>query len=91
MAVASWAAAQPGPVAWITLDHYDSNPKVFWATVVAALRNAGVTLRRVSAAPARTAGADHVFLLRLASELAGAGPAGGAGPGRSSPAGGHLG
>ncbi len=70
MAVASWAAAGPGPVAWITLDHYDSNPKVFWATVVAALRNAGVTLRRVSAAPARTAAADHVFLLRLASELA---------------------
>ena len=70
MAVASWAAARPSPVAWITLDHYDSNPKVFWATVVAALRNAGVTLRRVSAAPARTAGADHVFLLRLASELA---------------------
>ena len=70
MAVASWAAARPGPVAWITLDHYDSNPKVFWATVVAALRNAGVTLRRVSAAPARTAGSDHVFLLRLASELA---------------------
>ena len=52
MAVASWAAARPSPVAWITLDHYDSNPKVFWATVVAALRNAGVTLRRVSAAPA---------------------------------------
>jgi LuxR family transcriptional regulator, maltose regulon positive regulatory protein len=70
MAVASWAAARPGPVAWITLDHYDSNPKVFWATVVAALRNAGVTLRRVSAAPARTAASDHVFLLRLASELA---------------------
>jgi LuxR family transcriptional regulator, maltose regulon positive regulatory protein len=70
MAVASWAAARPGPMAWITLDHYDSNPKVFWATVVAALRNAGVTLRRVSAAPARTAAADHVFLLRLASELA---------------------
>ena len=70
MAVASWAAARPSPVAWITLDHYDSNPKVFWATVVGALRNAGVTLRRVSAAPARTAGSDHVFLLRLASELA---------------------
>ncbi len=70
MAVASWAATKPGPVAWITLDHYDSRPKVFWSTVVEALRNAGVTLRRVSAAPARAAGADHVFLLRLASELA---------------------
>ena len=70
LAVASWAAARPGPVAWVTLDHYDSRPKIFWATVVEALRNAGVTLRRVPAAPARTAAADHVFLLRLASELA---------------------
>jgi LuxR family maltose regulon positive regulatory protein len=70
MAVASWAAARPGPVAWITLDHYDSRPKVFWSTVVEAMRNAGVALGRVSAVPARTAAADHVFLLRLASELA---------------------
>jgi len=70
MAVASWAADRPGPVAWVTLDHYDSRPKVFWATIVEALRNAGVTLGRVSAAPARMTAADHVFLLRLASELA---------------------
>ena len=70
MAVASWAAARPGPVAWVTLDHYDSRPKVFWSTVVEAMRNAGVALGRVSAVPARTAAADHVFLLRLASELA---------------------
>ena len=34
MAVASWAAARPGPVAWVTLDHYDSRPKVFWSTIV---------------------------------------------------------
>ena len=70
MAVASWAAARPGPVAWVTVDHYDSRPKVFWATIVEALRNAGVTLGRLSAAPARMTAADHVFLLRLASELA---------------------
>ena len=70
MAVASWAAGRPGPVAWVTLDHYDSRPKVFWSTIVEALRNAGVTLNRMSAAPPRTANADHVFLLRLASELA---------------------
>ena len=74
LAVASWAASRPSPVAWITLDHYDSRPKVFWATLVEALRSAGVTLRRVPAAPARTAAADHVFLLRLASELAGQDP-----------------
>jgi LuxR family transcriptional regulator, maltose regulon positive regulatory protein len=70
MAVASWAAAQPGPVAWVTLDHYDSRPKVFWSTIVEALRSAGVTLKWVTAAPARTPTAGHVFLLRLASELA---------------------
>ena len=70
MAVASWAAARPGPVAWVTLDHYDSRPKVFWSTIVEAMRNAGVALGRISAVPARTAAADHVFLLRLASELA---------------------
>ncbi len=70
MAVASWAAARPGPVAWVTVDHYDSRPKVFWATIVEALRSAGVALGRVSAGPARMTAADHVFLLRLASELA---------------------
>ena len=70
MAVASWAAARPGPVAWVTLDHYDSRPKVFWSTIVEALRSAGVTLRWVTGAPARTPTAGHVFLLRLASELA---------------------
>ena len=70
MAVASWAAARPGPVAWVTLDHYDSRPKVFWSTIVEALRSAGVPLRWVTAAPARTPTAGHVFLLRLASELA---------------------
>ncbi len=70
MAVASWAAARRGLVAWVTLDEFDSRPRVFWATVVEALRTAGVPLRRVAAAPARAAAADHVFLLRLASELA---------------------
>ena len=57
-------------MAWVTVDHYDSRPKVFWATIVEALRTRGVTFGRVSAAPARMTAADHVFLLRLASELA---------------------
>jgi len=37
MAVASWAAAAPGPVAWISLDEFDNRPGVFWSYVVAAL------------------------------------------------------
>jgi LuxR family maltose regulon positive regulatory protein len=68
-AVASWLAGAPGPVAWVTLDRYDSRPDVFWSTVVAALRHAGVGFGRALPAPRRTGGAGHVFLLRLAVEL----------------------
>jgi len=45
-AAASWMAAARGPVAWVTIDRYDSRPSVFWATVVEALRKAGVTFRQ---------------------------------------------
>ncbi len=40
-AVASWLAVAEDPVAWVTLDRYDSRPDVFWSTVVAALRTRG--------------------------------------------------
>ena len=69
-AVASWAAGARGPVAWVTLDRYDGRPSVFWSAIVEALRRAGVTFRRVPTAPGRGADAGHVFLLRLASDLA---------------------
>jgi LuxR family maltose regulon positive regulatory protein len=69
-AVASWLAVAEDPVAWVTLDRYDSRPEVFWSTVVAALRCAGVEFRRALPAPGRTGRADHAFLLRLAVELA---------------------
>ena len=44
MALALWAAAGPGPVAWVTPDKYDNRPRVFWSYVVAALRRSGVAL-----------------------------------------------
>ena len=44
MALALWAAAQPGTVAWVSLDGYDNRPEVFWSYVVAALRRSGVTM-----------------------------------------------
>lgn len=69
-AMASWAAGARGPVAWVTLDRYDGRPSVFWSTIVEALRRAGVTFRRVPTASGRGADAGHVFLLRLASDLA---------------------
>jgi LuxR family transcriptional regulator, maltose regulon positive regulatory protein len=69
-AAVSWLADSENPVAWVTLDRYDSRPGVFWATVVAALSRAGVKFRRAVPAPGRTARAGHAFLLRLAAELA---------------------
>jgi LuxR family transcriptional regulator, maltose regulon positive regulatory protein len=71
MAIASWAAARsdPATLVWVTLDDYDNRPKVFWSYVVAALRQAGITVPRVSPAADRGT-VDHMFLLRLASMLA---------------------
>jgi LuxR family transcriptional regulator, maltose regulon positive regulatory protein len=69
-AVASWLAGTHGTVAWVTLDRYDSRPSVFWATVVAAMRHAGIDFRHALPASGRTGWAGHVFLLRLAVELA---------------------
>ena len=72
MAITLWAAARsdPGPLVWITLDEYDNRPRVFWSYVVAALRQAGIAVPRVSSAGARATAVGHVFLLRLASVLA---------------------
>ncbi len=69
-AVTSSLAGMRGAVAWVTLDRYDSRPNVFWATVVAAMRRAGIDFRHALPAPGRTGWAGHAFLLRLAVELA---------------------
>jgi len=74
MALALWAAAEPGAVAWVSLDHYDNRPGVFWSYVVAALRRSGVAVPRALPAAARSQPADHVFLLRLAAALAARNP-----------------
>ena len=37
-ALALWAVAEPGIVAWVCLDDFDNRPGVFWSYVVAALR-----------------------------------------------------
>ena len=44
MALTLWAAARPGPVAWVCLDEYDNRPGVLWAYVVAALRQSDVAV-----------------------------------------------
>src|SRR5438034_8237855 len=74
MALALWAAAEPGPVAWVSLDDYDNRPGVFWSYVAAALRGSGVAVAGTLPAAARERAVDHMFLLRLASVLAGQDP-----------------
>jgi LuxR family maltose regulon positive regulatory protein len=69
MALATWAAARPGPVAWLSLDEYDNRPGIFWAYLIAALRRAGVALPRALPAAGRGRIAEHLFLTRLAEAL----------------------
>lgn len=42
LATASWAASSPavGPVAWLSLDESDNDPRSFWSYLVAAIRSA---------------------------------------------------
>jgi LuxR family transcriptional regulator, maltose regulon positive regulatory protein len=69
MALALWAAAEPGPVAWVCLDKYNTRPRAFWSHVVAALRRSGVAAGVLPAA-GRGRAAENLFLLRLATALA---------------------
>jgi LuxR family transcriptional regulator, maltose regulon positive regulatory protein len=70
MALALWAAAEPRPVAWVSLDDYDDQLGVFWSYVVAALRRSGVAVPKALPAAPRGRAAGHVFLPCLASALA---------------------
>jgi LuxR family transcriptional regulator, maltose regulon positive regulatory protein len=74
MALALWAAAEAGPVAWVSLDDYDNKPGVFWAYVAAALRRSGAAVPRALSTAARGRAADHAFMVRLVSALAAQNP-----------------
>jgi LuxR family maltose regulon positive regulatory protein len=70
MALALWAAAEHGDVAWVSLDEFDDRPAVFWAYVIAALRRSGVATPRALPATTPDSVADYGLLLRLAAALA---------------------
>jgi LuxR family transcriptional regulator, maltose regulon positive regulatory protein len=74
MALALWAAAEPGPVAWVGLDEFDNRPGVFWSYVLAALGRCGVVVPRALRSAVRGREGDDGFLLRLAAALAGQDP-----------------
>ena len=61
--LASWVAAGrlPGPVAWVTLDSDDGDPRRFWAHVLAALRQSGTPKRVLETLPAQLPSADGAF------------------------------
>jgi LuxR family transcriptional regulator, maltose regulon positive regulatory protein len=69
MAVAVWAAAEAGPVAWVGLDEFDNGPGVFWSYVVAALHRSGVAVPKPPRSLAHDRD-DDGFLLRLTAALA---------------------
>jgi LuxR family transcriptional regulator, maltose regulon positive regulatory protein len=70
MAVAMWAAAGAGRVAWVCLDEFDNRPGAFWSYVVAALRRSGVVVpKMLQAIPQEPAGFDG-FVLGLTALLA---------------------
>src|SRR5690242_6842493 len=68
MALALWAAAEPGTVAWVNVDEYDNRPGVFWSYATEALRRSGVAIPQPGAAGERAD--DHMLALRLAATLA---------------------
>jgi LuxR family transcriptional regulator, maltose regulon positive regulatory protein len=70
MAVAMWAAAEAGPVAWVGLDEFDNRPGVFWSYVVAALRRSGVAVPKTLPGIPHERDDDDGFLLRLTATLA---------------------
>ena len=53
IAMALWAAAGPGPVAWVCQDEFDNRPGVFWSYLVAALRRSGVAVPGACRPPRR--------------------------------------
>jgi LuxR family maltose regulon positive regulatory protein len=70
MALALWAAAEPGAVAWVGLDKFDNRPGVFWSYVVAALRQSGVAIPKTLRAMPRGRQGQDGFLRRLTAALA---------------------
>jgi LuxR family transcriptional regulator, maltose regulon positive regulatory protein len=69
MALASWAAAEPGPIAWVTLDEHDNRPLVFWSYVIAALRHSGVAVPATVWAPERDTAFYDGLSMRLAAAI----------------------
>ncbi|MFD9124392.1 LuxR C-terminal-related transcriptional regulator [Kitasatospora sp. NPDC059571] len=69
--VARWITGSNlrGPTAWLTAEHEDNAPGVFWAYLLEALRRGGVALPDDIAGPVRPDRVDRAMLTRLAAHL----------------------
>jgi LuxR family transcriptional regulator, maltose regulon positive regulatory protein len=70
MAVALWAATEPGPVAWVGLDEFDNWPGVFWSYIVAALHRSGAAVPKALRDLSHERDDRDGFVLRLTAALA---------------------
>jgi LuxR family transcriptional regulator, maltose regulon positive regulatory protein len=76
MAIASWALTGVAPprLAWLTLDHFDNSPALFWRHLMQALAQELPDLPPDLTAPVTRSSEHELFLRRLAASLAAQSP-----------------
>jgi LuxR family maltose regulon positive regulatory protein len=69
--VAHWISTMehPGDVAWLTVEHEDTGPGIFWTYVLESLRRHGADVPDDVGSPSSPGDVDHSLLTRLADWL----------------------
>ncbi|MFJ8989790.1 LuxR C-terminal-related transcriptional regulator [Streptomyces sp. NPDC102279] len=69
--VAHWVSTRehPGDMAWLTVEHEDAGPGIFWTYVLESLRRHGVAVPDGVGSPAGPGDVDRSLLTRLAAWL----------------------
>ncbi|MET8131698.1 LuxR C-terminal-related transcriptional regulator [Streptomyces sp. NPDC005251] len=69
--VAHWISTmdRPGDVAWLTVEHEDTGPGIFWTYVLESLRRHGAVVPDDIGSPSSPGDVDHSLLTRLAAWL----------------------
>ncbi|MET9405146.1 LuxR C-terminal-related transcriptional regulator [Streptomyces sp. NPDC002935] len=69
--VAHWISTMdhPGDVAWLTVEHEDTGPGIFWTYVLESLRRHGAAVPDDIGSPSSPGDVDHSLLTRLAAWL----------------------
>ncbi|MFJ6835866.1 LuxR C-terminal-related transcriptional regulator [Streptomyces sp. NPDC091209] len=69
--VAHWISTmdRPGEVAWLTVEHEDTGPGIFWTYVLESLRRHGAAVPDDVGSPSSPGDVDHSLLTRLAAWL----------------------